>query len=227
MDLTLRLREATADLHRRIEQLPVAQAMIEGRIRREDYVRLLGQLHHVHSALESELTANKALHGVFRPSMVRLGAIRGDLSVLGAPLPPSPSAETAALICDVRDLSARAPWALLGCLYVVEGSRMGSMHLVKPLSRALGVTREPGCGLDYHLEGMTGRPLAWMKFKAALLAAPLDPLRETQIIDAAVRTMTGLHEIYEAVGRCGGRQSAVHLSGVDEPMMVVLKGEPV
>ena len=61
------------------------------------------------------------------PALVRLLAD----DVLGAKREryETPLPETYELLCDVREWSKTAPWALVGCLYVLEGSRLGSLML--------------------------------------------------------------------------------------------------
>lgn len=203
MDLTARLREAIADLHVRIERLPLSAALIGGRVPRLDYLRLLGQLFWVHAKLESELPAHAATRDFFRPTMARAEVILNDLRALGRAgtgprLPP-----TQTLVTDLDCCARHAPVSLLGALYVLEGSRMGSMMLVKPLAEALHQPAAPGHGLDYHLDGMAERPRTWQGFKAALSAVPLTEQDQHQVVNAAVLTMAGLYEIYAAVGAAG------------------------
>lgn len=199
MDIMLRLREATADLHTRIEQLPFAVAMIGARLTREQYVLALGQLWYVHDALESEIVEHPALGCVYEPAMARRAAIERDLTALGAAGPASEGPPTRALADAIRRWSAERPQALLGSLYIFEGSRMGSMVLVKPLARSLGVPVEAGRGLDYHLEEMAGRLQAWGRFKAAMLAAPLTAEDHDGIVASGVATMQGLYDVYAAL----------------------------
>ncbi|MBL8800191.1 MAG: biliverdin-producing heme oxygenase [Planctomycetia bacterium] len=199
MDLPLRLREATAELHGRIERLPAAEAMAAGRITRADYLALLGQLTLLHATLERELELHDALRVLYQSGMARLPVLHTDLAVLGGAPAARPWPATLALVRELQEWSAQRPWALLGSLYILEGSRMGSMVLVKPLSAALGVPPRPGQGLDYHLQGMADRPRAWQQFKAVLAALPLTDDQAEQVLAAAVRTMSGLHALYAAL----------------------------
>ena len=75
---------------------------------------------------------------------------------------------------------------------------MGSLFLAKSLARGLGVPAEPGCGLDYHLEGAAIRPRSWQSFKQQLDRIPFTTGQQTEIVDAAVATMQHLHGLYES-----------------------------
>jgi len=196
MNVLLRLRAATAELHQRIEKLPFAVAMIEGRLTRAEYVRALGQLFHVHAALEQGFEQQPDPSGLWHPSMARCAALARDLAALGGRAPGRPGPAAAALALRLRDAS---PTARIGTLYVLEGSRMGSMVLVQPLARALGVPVAPDSGLDYHLEGMGGRPQMWARFKANLQVIPLTALEENAVVALAGATMQALHDLYAAL----------------------------
>jgi heme oxygenase len=171
--------------------------LIETTITRESYARSLSQLWHVHSTLEHEISSHLCLTGFANPDIIRLHSIQRDLAFLNGQLEPA-WPETDALCQQLRDWSQAEPYLLLGALYILEGSRMGSMVLVGPLSRALQVPMAPHQGLDYHLEGMERRPACWQRFKAALLALPLTPALQEKIIKAATLTMDALYRLYAA-----------------------------
>jgi heme oxygenase len=204
MGLVERIRAGVSATHERIERVPFSQALIAGRLGRDDYVEALSQLYHVHEALERELGAHPELEAVYRPeSMARAGVLRGDLAALGAGGPHPCGGPAARLAGRFAEWSAAAPWSLLGALYIYEGSRMGSMMLHKPLARALGVESAPGRGLDYHLDGLAGRPAAWKRFRADLESLTLSPEDGDRLVAAAVETMDRTFDLYASlpVGR--------------------------
>ncbi|MBY0526799.1 MAG: biliverdin-producing heme oxygenase [Gemmataceae bacterium] len=203
-DLATRLRAATQTLHDRIEQLPAAQAMAAACIGRDVYVSLLNQLLPIHQTLEEAIGCHGDLYGFGHLKTGRVPALRNDLRSLGATGVNDPGTATRMLMESIRGWSDRSPWSLIGCLYVLEGSRMGSMVLVDPLSRALGVPLAPGWGLDYHLDGMAGRPLAWRQFRGILQASPLGPGQQDDVVAAAVATFQGLHDLYASLTPEGG-----------------------
>ncbi|MFQ3592039.1 MAG: biliverdin-producing heme oxygenase [Gemmataceae bacterium] len=197
MDLPQRLKQAIAETHDAIEALPVSKAILEGRISRATYRELLSQLWYVHADLERLLLTARDLVGLVERTMHRTNAIVADLTALEMDIAPIQPTTTRTLHA-MRAAAQASPWAVLGCLYVLEGSRMGSMVLVKPLSFALKVELRPGCGLDYHLEGMESRPRDWAAFKGRLSALELDDDQIQHTLQGAQLMMQGLYAIYEA-----------------------------
>ncbi|MGL4553825.1 MAG: biliverdin-producing heme oxygenase [Gemmataceae bacterium] len=194
MTLGTRLQAAIRDLHTKIEELPVAQAMAGGTISRPEYGRLLVQMLHAHQALEAVLAEQPSLAGLYTPAMARTDDLLSDLAALGQPRGGRATPETLGFADEVAGW-ADDPSSLAGCLYVLEGSRMGSMVLAPRLARAFGVPVAMGHGLDYHVRDLERRPVLWRGFKAALESLPLDAER---LLAAAERTMFHLYVIYEA-----------------------------
>jgi heme oxygenase len=200
MTLTERLKQTIAADHARIEALPLTAAMLAGRLPRAAYLALLAELEAVHDPLEAELQRHAADVPAYRPAMARTELLRRDrVSLGGAATLPGALPETRALVARVREWAETAPWALLGVLYVFEGSRMGSLVLAKRIAAALAVPAEPGRGLDYHLDGAADRPRAWVRFKAELDALPVTPAQADAIERAAAETMERLCAVYAAV----------------------------
>ncbi|MBL8799598.1 MAG: biliverdin-producing heme oxygenase [Planctomycetia bacterium] len=198
MELINALRTGTQDLHRRLEQLPLARALAEGTVARTHYAALLVQLFHLHRGLEAELAAQPALGAVYRPDMARLPALSRDLQQFGRPAVDLPLPAIADLVQNFEDWSVVEPVALLGSLYVVEGSRMGSLILGKSLARAFGVPLQTGVGLDYHVEGSAQRPQLWQQFLQGFEAAVPEPQRES-VVTAAIVTFQALYDLYAAL----------------------------
>jgi heme oxygenase len=199
MDVLLRLREATAEIHRALEALPFATALVEGTVSRPAYAAALGQLWHVHHALEAELAGHLLGAVLFRPAMARCPALERDLAALGGAIPAVPDWAARQLADRIRALGSASGWYLVGGLYVSEGSRMGSLYLLKPLARALAVPVAPGRGLDYHLDAAADRPAAWQEFRAALRSLALEPHDRDRLVEGAVATMKGLYDVYAAL----------------------------
>jgi heme oxygenase len=197
MPLPDRLRSAIAGPHTAIEATPLAVAMIGGTITRDAYGHWLAEMTHLHAALESALADCPPAVGLFDPAeMTRTRLLDRDRAVFEGD-------EFAAPHDAVRELAERfaewretAPWKLLGALYVLEGSRMGSMALLRPLAKAFGLSPQPGVGLDYHLDGIATRPQKWQQFRAALAAMPLNEEQQADVCSAAVTVMVGLCELY-------------------------------
>ncbi len=192
------LRDATRELHTRAEHLPVEQALLNGTLPRELYVRFLAQRLHVHAALEEALqalaAADPAVAGVVRPELMQVENLRADLALLGAaePAPPLPAA--AALTEDIGRLRREQPRALLGVWYVFEGSKNGGRFLARALARAYGLRPgEPGLRyLDPH--GSRQR-LLWKQVVERMNRLPLTSDEREQMIAAAVQTFQRVCEM--------------------------------
>jgi heme oxygenase len=199
MTLTYRLQAAIRDLHTRIEELPLAQAMAQGTITREAYGRLLSQMRFVHRALEGVLPGQTELAALYDNGMARATDLLTDLaalSQLGAAQKVLP--QTRAFVEDIVGPWANSPASLAGCLYVLEGSRMGSMVLAPRLAKAFGVPMLLGHGLDYHIRELERRPFLWKQFKTNLELLPLAVSQADTILHAAESSMAHLYAIYEA-----------------------------
>jgi heme oxygenase len=199
MTLPDMIRQTIAASHSAIEETPAAKGMIAGTIDREAYARLLAQLKFIHDTLENQLHGKPELAGLYDPAeMKRSHVITRDLENLDFEADDSVLDPTSHLMLLFRQWGEVAPWMLIGPLYVLEGSRMGSMALVRPVARALGLEVRPNVGVDYHLDGMATRPQVWMQFKAKLAATPFSDAQKENICRAAAATMTALHSLYSA-----------------------------
>jgi heme oxygenase len=199
VDLLQSIQEATAEWHGRIERLPLALAIIEGRVTRDAYVALLGELLTVHRAVEYGLQSYPEASVLYRPDMARCPALVRDRTALGAEFPETGGTTAAALAAWLEECAQTGYTELMGALYILEGSRMGSLALARPLAHALEVPLTQGKGLDYHLEGMADRPRTWQTFKATLRTLPLTALQVTEFVNGAAVTMRGLHDLYASL----------------------------
>ncbi len=199
-DLPDRLRQAIQENHDKIEQLPVSKAILKSSISQAIYGQLLSQLWYVHRELEREIESNSPIYSILLLNRVppRSPTISRDLDQLElecSPILPS----TVHTIKELQKASRRCFWSLLGAIYVLEGSRMGSMVLVKPLSKALGVPLLPNAGLDYHLEGIEQRPHTWKQFKTFLTTLPLTDEEVDIVVASAADFMSNLYSIFAAL----------------------------
>lgn len=150
-ELLSTLRQATRPLHQRIEETPISRAIVDRRIDRSTYATLVGNLASLHRKLEAALCGggvHASVRAIFRPELCRAACAEADLAWLSAGERQGEAGERAArqvLAC------AKAPGALAGVVYVLEGSRLGSTVLSRRLAEALGLSLQEGHGLDYHL----------------------------------------------------------------------------
>lgn len=208
-----RVRAAIAPAHVAVERTAFAKGMVTGTVSRTEYVAGLRQLAHLHAALEDCLAAAASPHvnALYDPArMARAPQLAADLAALAEDDEAVDPAEPVARLAEsLRGWADRAPHALVGALYVLEGSRMGSMLLARSLTRALGVEPRPGHGLDYHLDGIATRPADWKAFKATLAGLPLTEAERDEVVHAATVTMDALVALYAAVPVAALERAAV------------------
>ncbi|HMP15591.1 MAG TPA: biliverdin-producing heme oxygenase [Gemmatales bacterium] len=204
MPLTQRLRQAMQVTHDQIENLPISLAMAQGSVSRESYLHLLVQMYHLHTGFESLLRLTWGNHPLVNDDQFRASSLEQDLHYFGCSLETLPAAlpATTKLLTEFRRWSNDQKICLLGTLYILEGSRMGSMFLAKPMARAMGVEVALNRGLNYHLEGMSSRPATWARWKQQLDHQPFSDSEQEWIIQGACTTMQGLFEIYSQAGMC-------------------------
>lgn len=198
MSLSTQLRAATNGTHSEIETLPLSRAMAEGTVDRDEYVHFLQHLLAIHEGWEPLVATSPVCATVWSNDMRRTSAIARDLVALGADATPVLHPAVVAWLAAVQTEAEVRPEVWLGVLYLFEGSRMGSLALARPLSRALGVAAAPGHGLDYHLDGAAGRGPRWAQFKAALDALPLTHEQQDAATWGAVATFEMLFDVYAA-----------------------------
>lgn len=202
--LSERLKEETRADHARAEKHPLMAAMVTGRIDRAGYARYLGQMLHVHATLECALRTNASRHSalavVVREHHFREQALRADLATLGerpdqhAPLPAT------GLYCErIVLLASDDPPALVGTLYVLEGSTNGGRFIAPAVRKALGLTEHGGMasGTEYLDPHGDRQEEHWLFFKASLDALTLSPAERDLIVAVASDAFRGVHDIFE------------------------------
>ncbi len=196
-----RVRQAIAPAHVAVEQTAFARGMVAGTLDRAGYCLGLRQLMHLHAALEGALEGaadDPTVRAVYAADrMARTHVAARDLAALGH---PADAADDAAPVVSRlgEAFAAMSPAGLVGALYVLEGSKMGSLILARSLGKCLGVARgEPG--LDYHAEGAATRVPDWQRFRGAVAGADWTPAAADEVVAGAVAVMDGLVELYAAV----------------------------
>lgn len=200
--LAAELKAATATQHTQAEHHPVQQAAVRGQATPLQYARVAAQLAVLHEALEPALTRAAArdarIPTVFTAHCRRAPAFAEDLAELDphglARMPTAPALEAADWI---HSLERDQPIALLGVLYVVEGSTNGGQHISRILRKAWGWPAGHGLrSLDPH--GTNTHP-KWLEFRAALDALQLAPAERQSIVTAAGDTFTRITAMMDAL----------------------------
>ncbi len=202
-----RLKAASEDLHRMAEGRDLQRLLVRGTLPRPLYETYLAQMHLVHTALEDRIREvtreHPAFASVLRDYHRREPQLRADLVFLGgevAQIEPLPAAR--ALIEHIDREAADCPVALLGMLYVLEGSTNGSKFIARSIGKAYGLSAGPGLSyLDPHGDLQRDR---WLTFKQDMNAVDLSENEKTRIIAAARATFQAVadlsDELMEPVG---------------------------
>jgi heme oxygenase len=143
-DVVRSLRQATQDLHARLEQSCVFSRLMQADVTVDDYVRALGALHRSYSTFEPRMIQGLQRIDRHYDYRGRLPLLQRDLTRLG--VAPQATEVTPAL---APPCSRPATLALL---YVVEGSSLGGQLVMRQLQARLGPA-VTGAMAFYALDG--------------------------------------------------------------------------
>lgn len=196
------LRETTRALHKDAESRPLQRAMAKGSLPPGSYVMYLGQLRHLHEALEASLDTVSASHPglavLFTEDRRRVPDLDRDLAAFGVSVEDvSVLPATAEFISRVKDLATSESMALLGPLYVLEGSTNGGKFLARVLERSLQI--ENRAGLSYMDPYGDRQPEMWATFKRLADQVELTPDQRSAVTEAACETFCAIAAISDAV----------------------------
>lgn len=207
LTLSERLREETARHHEDAENNPLEKSLFGGTLPRAGYIALLGQRFRIHHRLEfllHELAAADArVRPLVREELLQTPRLGRDLIFFGRdPERERPTVETARFLSDLDGLAQRQPLALLGPLYVFEGSKNGGRMIARQVAEAYDLT--PGPGLLYLDPHGNEQRTRWKEWKASLDELALSQADNDAIVAAAQRTFEAVREIEDALHRQTG-----------------------
>lgn len=199
-EIMARLRSATSDHHDRAEGRELQQALVRGVLPRGTYAAYLAELLHVHRRLEGRIreaaASHRSLNAVYQPHCERESDLRADLAFYGRQEEP-PASATRALLDEIDGWAAANPIALLGPLYVLEGSMNGNVFIARVLMKVWGMA--PGPGLHYLNPYGSDQRAVWAEFKERMNDQPLSREDQDAVIAAAQRTFDGIAAIADEV----------------------------
>lgn len=211
-----RLRTETRGAHELTEAIPFSSAMVEQRLPRDRFVGQLGAYLLVHRALERALAASTApvVVKVWGDDLRKTPLLERDLAFHArhghdAARGGEPSAKALAaaqrFAAAIDELAPKDPAALLGMLYVLEGSTLGAAVLRGHLAKTYGLDdpalREaagaPGDlpGLAYYAPYGPSPMPHWKQFKERMNAAIVDPAQQERAIAGADEAFRRIGEI--------------------------------
>lgn len=200
MKLMDQIRAAINDSHQRIENTAFSKALLSDYINPRDYARGMAQMWYVHRALEDALSGNESLRSFFSEEIVRTPTIVRDLDSLAFGLESFHTfPETLRIVDTIQEWGESGSYACVGCLYVLEGSRMGSMVISRFLRKALGNEPDSNKGIEYHTEGAATTPMRVRALKDRIDNASLTEQQAAEIKLGAVEFMELLNDLYDAI----------------------------
>lgn len=198
MTIMGRLKSATADLHHAAENTRLQRRLVKGDLPRELYTAFLGQMWLIHAALEQAVRDAADTHAGFaavvRDYHDREPQLRADLAFFDVDADAvTPLPATAAVLADIERCAARRPVALLGMLYVLEGSTNGSRFIARAIRGSYRLGQGPGVAyLDPH--GELQRP-RWQAFKDDMNGVGFTEVESDDIVEAAKCVFRSLTEL--------------------------------
>lgn len=202
LSLSEDLRAETFAAHAGLQAEPFFGALARCQLPLESYVGQLRGLAVVHGVLEQALgeSAEPRVAAVWRDDLRRLPRLlldlayfapRGVLDITGAAAAAVRATEA------IRRTAAAQPVALLGYLYVIEGSNLGAATLRRLYARAFLLADDGG--LAYLTQDPAAVQPRWTEFRQRLDAQPLSE-HERRLVAEAAATLFGLvRDIFSAL----------------------------
>lgn len=179
------LREKTNSIHQSTEALPLMRRLGQGLATATDYANFLSTLLLIYSDLEENLQRNERLNEVLPDLEERrkIPALTSDLSELALRGFHGRTSNLGRYAKHFAPARTCLPSAL-GCLYVVEGSSLGGLVLLKSLSELLQ-SLDQKCAS--FLRGYGSQTQSkWKGFCNTLNSTPFDSGEEVLLLDRAV-----------------------------------------
>jgi len=205
LSIMQRLRDETSDLHSHAESRTLQREIAKGTIDQSTFVAYLGQLYAVHDALESALRDveghHPAISALATPERMRVPDLDRDLEFYGLDreqLEAGGAAER--FVSLVEHTRESEPVALLGALYVLEGSTNGGRFLAKVLRKSWNLD---GGGVAYFDPYGDQQGPVWAAFKREMDEASFEARHEDAIVEMARRTFEAIAEVSDEVATSG------------------------
>jgi len=196
-----RLKAETSDLHSHAESRTLQRAIATGEVDQTTFSAYLGQLYEVHHSLESALETSRDKHtaigALASADRMRIPDLDRDLAYYGLDSDQIVAGDAARrFAAQVEEIETTAPVALLGALYVLEGSTNGGRFLARALRRSWNLDGE---GLAYFDPYGDEQPQKWASFRRDMDEASFSADQEEAIIEMAKATFLAIAEVSDEV----------------------------
>ncbi|MEI8029390.1 MAG: biliverdin-producing heme oxygenase [Comamonadaceae bacterium] len=202
LSLMEELKAETFSAHARLQTAPMFQALAACELPLESYVGQLRALLAVHGVIEPALASSrdKRIASVWHADMGKLHLLQKDLDYFEPrTVADIKEAVQAALktAAELRVQSLEEPLALLGWLYVLEGSTLGAQVVSPMVARALVLSGEDGL-VYLHSYGAAVRQ-HWAQYQQRMNALHLSAPERAQMIAAANDLFAALEAVFRAL----------------------------
>jgi heme oxygenase len=196
-----RLKTETRDLHTHAETRALQRAIAAGEVARTTFSAYLGQLYHVHRSLESALENSRGtipiVAALATGDRMRVPDLERDLAFFGVNRDELAAGESARRFSEQIEQTRKTdPVALLGALYVLEGSTNGGRFLARALRKSWDLDGE---GLSYFDPYGDEQPQKWAAFKQQMDDASLEAGQEDAIVEMAKVTFHAIADVSDEV----------------------------
>lgn len=201
-----RLKTETRELHSHAESRTLQRQIASGEVGRGAFAAYLGQLFVVHRALETALAesgnSDAAIRAIATPDRMRVPDLERDLAFHDVNVDSLHAGAAARrFVANIDKVMSSDPVALLGALYVLEGSTNGGRFLARALRQSWNLDGE---GLAYFDPYGDEQPRRWAAFKRDMDTIDFGADQQEAIIDMAKDTFKAISEVSDEVA---GRQS--------------------
>ncbi len=194
------LKERTKDAHHRAEFHPLQQRIVRGEVTPTEYEPFARALHSIHlvleGALDRSMTAEPRLGQVFLNRHRRSVHFAADLATMGVSNDCPNFRSIDAALDRIATTAEHSPIALVGTLYVLEGSTNGGMVIARVLRKAWGLPDGTLRSIDPHAAQTRAY---WGEFRAALdgVAPTLSARDRANIVESAEATFVAISAIMD------------------------------
>ncbi len=197
-----RLKAETRGAHDRTEAIPFSAAMVQEQLPIDRFVGQLRAYLPVHRELESLLSSSRhpAIQKVWSDDLRKTPLLEKDLRYFESTgQQGAVDADSAAqsMVAWLKELQVSNEAALLGVLYVLEGSTLGGMVLKPRIAAAYKLCDDQGQAY-YSPYGPRAMP-HWKEFKERMNAAVVDERDQAAVLDAAEKTFDHIGMILRAL----------------------------
>lgn len=201
-----RLREETRAEHRAAERQPFARAMMRRELELQPFGEHLWAYRFLYTALIEALEACEGpeVDAVWHHRLDRRPHLDRDLEHLGVERPASLGRWEMEVEDEVQALAERGGAALLGALYVLEGSALGAQIIVDRLAGSV-----PEEALHYYRGYAEETRALWAGFCRRMAATIVAPGDQDDCVHGAERGFALVGSMFESIWRswCDGTVS--------------------